>query len=193
MSGRAIVLVGVSSVGKTSVSEQLQLQLSEPFLHVGLDHFLAMFPQRWKDQEFGPGPGMWYHDTIDPDGAARGRIRYGDAGRRMLAGMRGAANALLTAGNDLIIDEMPLDETIVPGWRRDLRASASFWVHLTAPLEVLEQRERSRTRGQHIGNARGHYGIAPDHGWDLTLPVEELTPNEAAARIIAAVPFLRSE
>lgn len=60
MSGRAIVLVGVSSVGKTSVAEQLQQQLSDPFLHVGLDHFLAMFPQRWNGQEFGPGPGMWY-------------------------------------------------------------------------------------------------------------------------------------
>lgn len=90
----------------------------------------------------------------------------------MLTGMRGAANALLDAGNDLIIDEMPLDETIVPAWRRDLRASASFWVHLTAPLEVLEQREQSRTRGQHLGNARGHFGVAPSEGWDLTLPVE---------------------
>jgi chloramphenicol 3-O phosphotransferase len=193
MVGRAIVLVGVSSVGKTSVSEELQLQLSEPFLHVGLDHFLSMFPQRWKGQVFGPGPGMWYHDTVDPDGAPRGRIRYGSVGRRMLAGMRGAVNALLDAGNDVIVDEMPLDETIVPAWRRDLRASASFWVHLTAPLEVLEQRERSRVGGKHLGNARGHFGIAPDDGWDLTLPVEKLTPAEAAAQIIDAVPFLRND
>lgn len=190
MSARAIVLVGGSSVGKTSVAEQLQLQLREPFLHVGLDHFLAMFPQRWKGQAFGPGPGMWYDDTVDADGAPRSRIRYGEAGRRMLVGMRGAVNALLEAGNDLIIDEMPLDETIVPAWRKDLRASESFWVHLTASLDVLEQRERSRTRGQHIGNARGHFRIAPSDGWDLDLPVEHLTPDQAAAQIIDAVPFL---
>lgn len=107
----------------------------------------------------------------------------------MLAGMRGAVNALLAAGNDIIIDEMPLDETIVPAWRRDLRASASFWVHLTAPLHILERRERDRTRGQHLGNARGHFGIAPSDGWDLTLPVENLDPGEAAAKIINAVPF----
>lgn len=190
MSGRVIVVVGVSSVGKTSVSEELQQQLGEPFLHVGLDHFLAMFPQRWRGQDWGPGPGMWYHDTTDPDGSPRGRIRYGEAGDRMLAGMRGAVNALLEAGNDLILDEMPLDETIVPAWRRELRASASFWVHLTAPLAVLEQREQGRTRGQHVGNARGHFGVAPDDGWDLVLPVEDLTPAEAAATIIDAVPFL---
>jgi chloramphenicol 3-O phosphotransferase len=190
MMGRAIVLVGVSSAGKTSVAEELQLQLSEPFLHVGLDHFLAMFPQRWRGQPWGPGPGMWYEDTIDPDGGPRGRILYGDAGRRMLAGMRGAVNSLLAAGNDIILDEMPLDETIVPAWRRELHASATFWVHLTAPLEVLEQRERNRTRGQHLGNARGHFGMAPDEGWDLTLPVEVLSPDKAAARIIDAAPFL---
>lgn len=190
MTGRAVVLVGVSSVGKTSVSEALQLQLSEPFLHVGLDHFLAMFPQRWKEQAWGPGPGMWYDDTNDPDGSPRSRIRYGDAGHRMLAGMRGAVNALLATGNDVIIDEMPLDETIVPAWRRDLRAAASFWVHLTAPLQVLESRERTRVRGQHLGNARGHFGIAPDDGWDLVLPVEDLSPEAAAAKIIAAAPFL---
>lgn len=185
------MLVGVSSAGKTSVSEELQLQLREPFLHVGLDHFLAMFPQRWKDQAWGPGPGMWYEDTFDLDGAPRGRIRYGDAGRRMLAGMRGAVNALLDAGNDVIIDEMPLDETIVPAWRRDLQASESFWVHLSASLEVLEQRERNRARGQHLGNARGHFGIAPDDGWDLALPVGELVPSSVAAQIIEAAPFLR--
>lgn len=190
MSGRAIVLVGVSSVGKTAVSEELQLQLTEPFLHVGLDHFLAMFPQRWKGQAFGPGPGMWYDDSIDPDGAPRARIRYGEAGLRMLTGMRAAVNALLAAGNDIILDEMPLDETIVPAWRRDLAASASFWVHLTAPLEVLEQGELSRTRGQHLGNARGHFGIAPDDGWDLVLPVEQLSPAQAATQILDAIPFL---
>jgi len=191
MSGRAIIVVGVSSVGKTSVSAELQLQLTEPFLHVGLDHFLDMFPQRWQGQGFEPGPGMWYEDAIDPDGSPRTRIRYGDAGRRMLAGMRGAVNALLEAGNDVILDEMPLDETIVPAWRSELRASESFWVHLVAPLPVVEQRERARTRGQKLGNARGHYGIVADDGWDLTLPVDELTPAEAASRIIAATPFLR--
>lgn len=190
MSGRAIVVVGVSSVGKTSVAEELQQQLAEPWLHVGLDHFLAMFPQRWAGQEWGPGPGMWYHDTTDADGAPRTRIRYGEAGTRMLAGMRGAVNALLAAGNDVILDEMPIDESIVPAWRQELRATDSFWVHLTAPLAVLEQRERGRSRGQKLGNARGHYGIAPIDGWDLVLPVESLSPREAAATIVDAVPFL---
>lgn len=167
MSGRVVMLSGVSSVGKSSVAEQLQLQLVDPFLHVGLDHFFSMFPHHWKDHPRGPGPGFWYEDTIDPDGEPRARIRYGEAGERMLTGMRAAVNALLIAGNDVIIDEMPIDHTVLPNWRRDLIVSQQFWVKLTAPLEVLESREQHRTKGRKLGNARGHYGVPDDIDWDL--------------------------
>jgi chloramphenicol 3-O-phosphotransferase len=44
MRGELIALVGTSSVGKTSVSEQLQPMLPAPHLVVGIDLFLSMFP-----------------------------------------------------------------------------------------------------------------------------------------------------
>jgi chloramphenicol 3-O phosphotransferase len=102
MRGELIALVGTSSVGKTSVSEQLQPMLPQPHLVVRIDHFLNMFPHHWSGQPRGPGPGMWYHDTIDPDGSPRARIRYGSAGKRLLAGMRAAVRAMLDFGNHII-------------------------------------------------------------------------------------------
>ena len=153
------MLCGDSSVGKTSVAEQLQLQLTDPFLHVGLDHFFSMFPHHWKGHPRGPGTGFWYEDTIDPDGKPRAQIRHGDAGDRMLAGMRAAVNALLEVGNDVIVDEMPINESILPSWRQSLVAREQFWVKLTAPLTVLEAREQGRAKGQKLGNARGHHGV----------------------------------
>lgn len=78
MTGKAIVLVGVSSVGKTSMSEQLQLALREPYLHVGIDHFFSMFPYEWRDHRRQPGPGFWIDETVDADGSPRSRIRYGE-------------------------------------------------------------------------------------------------------------------
>ena len=185
--GRAIVVVGVSSVGKTSVSEQLQLQLREPYLHVGLDHFFSMFPYEWRDHPRGPGPGFWVERSVDADGGPRARVRYGDAGARLMAGMRAAVNALLATGNDVILDEMPVDDSIVPAWRRDLRASSVFWVRLTASLPVLEERERGRTRGQQIGNARGHLDVDVGDRWDLVVDTDHLTPSRTAARIVAAL------
>lgn len=185
MLGRSM-LVGVSSVGKTSLSEELQERLDEPFLHVGIDHLFSMFPYQWRDHPRGPGPGFWVDVLTDEAGAPHAHIHYGAAGERMLIGMRAAVNALLATGNNVILDEMPIDDSIVPAWRRDLRAASTLWVHLTAPLTVLEERERGRQRGRVLGNARGHLDI--DHGdqWDLTIATEGLTTTEIADRVLTA-------
>ena len=186
MRGEVIALVGTSSVGKTSVAEQLQTLLSEPHLVVGLDHFLNMFPQHWSGHPRGPGPGMWYEDTIDADGSPRARIRYGVAGERLLAGMRAAVRAMLDCGNQVILDEMPLDESILPAWRRELDGYQVWWVRLDAPLDVVEGREARRTRGQHLGNARGHLFIGAEEEYDLRLDVATASPHEVAVELMAA-------
>ncbi|GAA1491210.1 phosphotransferase-like protein [Brachybacterium sacelli] len=183
MSGRLIAIVGTSSIGKSSASARLQELLPDPYLTVGIDHFLNMFPQQWAGQPRGPGPGMWYEDSTDPDGAPRARIRYGQAGSRLLAGMQASVRAMLDCGNNIILDEMPLDETIVPQWKRTLASYRTYWVHLSADLEVVEAREAQRQQGQHVGNARGHFGISDRECYDLDLNVAAMTPVDVANSI----------
>lgn len=188
-SGHLIALVGTSSVGKTSVAQRLQEELSEPHLVVGLDHFFLMFPYEWNGHPRGPGPGFWYDDVIDADGKPRARIRYGEAGERLLAGMRAAVLAMLDAGNDIILDEMPLDSSIMPAWKRALADRPVFWVHLDAPLATVEAREAGRTKGLHLGNARGHHGLAAVATYDLRVETEGKTPEMVAGEILRALPF----
>ncbi|MGN6752153.1 MAG: phosphotransferase-like protein [Intrasporangium sp.] len=109
-------------------------------------------------------------------------MHYGEAGERLLTGMRAAVNALLATGNNVILDEMPVDDSIMPAWRRDLRAAATFWVRLTASLPVLEQGERARTKGQQLGNSRGHFDVQAGDDWNLIIDTDDLTPSETAAR-----------
>ena len=187
MRGELIALVGTSSVGKTSVSEHLQPLLPEPHLVVGIDLFLNMFPHHWAGHPRGPGPGMWYHDTIDPDGSPRARIRYGSAGQQLLAGMRAAVRAMLDCGNHIILDEMPLDESILPMWRRELAGYDVTWIRLSAPLSVIERREAQRTHGQHLGNARGHFLIGADDQYDLQVDVATRSPAAIATGIAASL------
>jgi len=142
-----------------------------------------MFPHHWSGHPRGPGPGIWYHDTIDPDGSPRARIRYGSAGKRLLAGMRAAVRPMLDCGNHIVLDEMPLDESILPAWRRELAGHQVTWIRLSAPLSVIEQREAQRTRGQHLGNARGHFLIGADDQYDLHVDVATRSPNAVAAEI----------
>lgn len=141
-------------------------------------------PNCWRDHPRQPGSGFWVDQSVDADGSPRARIRYGEAGFTLLAGMRAAVNALLATGNNVIIDEMPVDESIVPAWRRELRATSSLWVRLTASLPTLEQRERSRTQGQQLGNARGHLNVPVGDRWDLVLDTDHLSPTQSAARIL---------
>nr|WP_284302015.1 hypothetical protein [Mobilicoccus caccae] len=109
---------------------------------------------------------------------------------RLLAGMRAAVNGLLATGNDVILDEMPIEASTMPTWRRDLRASASCWVYVTAPLEVLERRERERMSGRKSGNARGHHRLGQGGDWDMVVNTDTATPGDAAAEIIRRCPFL---
>ncbi|UVY84692.1 hypothetical protein NLU66_03595 [Brachybacterium sp. NBEC-018] len=118
------------------------------------------------------------------------RIRYGEVGERLLAGMRGAVVAMLDAGNDVILDEMPLDATIVPAWKQALGARDALWIHLGARLDVVEARESTRRHGQHVGNARGHLGIADAEQSDLRIDTSELAPDAVVNRILRS-PELR--
>lgn len=192
MQGEVIALFGTSSVGKTTAAGYLQALLPAPYLVVGIDHFLNMFPQQWAGQPRGPGPGMWYEDSVDADGCPRARIRYGAAGAHLLAGMRSAVGALLDSGNSVVLDEMPLDESILPAWRQQLVGYRVFWVRLHAPLEVVEAREATRTKGQKVGNARGHLHITEGEAYDLEVDVSSLTPGETAAAILQGWENLRA-
>lgn len=183
MGGQLIAIVGTSSVGKTSAARQLQALLTDPYLVVGIDHFLNMFPQHWAGHPRGPGPGMWYEETVDPDGSARTRIRYGAAGETMLAGMRAAVTAMLECGNNIILDEMPLDESIIPMWKQALSAQATYWVHLSADQMVVEARESQRRTGKQLGNARGHLGISDGEEFDLAIDTTSLSAREVAFEI----------
>ena len=42
--GQIILLNGTSSAGKSTIAKQLQAVLPQPYLHTGIDHFLAAAP-----------------------------------------------------------------------------------------------------------------------------------------------------
>ncbi|MFG1907693.1 hypothetical protein [Kribbella sp. NPDC048928] len=107
------------------------------------------------------------------------------AARAPASGMRAAVLALLDNDNNLILDEMPVDETIMPAWRKALAPYDVRWIALDAPLEVIEQRESTRHHGRHLGNARGHHGYGLEGPFDLTLNTATQTPTQRATTIAA--------
>jgi chloramphenicol 3-O phosphotransferase len=111
----------------------------------------------------------------------------GDAGQRLLAGMRAAVVAMLETGNNIILDEMPISDAIMPSWRHALAQHTAYWVAFQALLDVIEAREDQRGHGRHLGNARGHFGFGMDSHFDLVIDATALTPDEQAAAIAQGV------
>lgn len=185
--GQAIVLTGPSNAGKSSTATELQKSLPEPFLTLGLDTFFGTLPYRWTSRGECNAEGFSYVRDTDHEGHARLRIKYGPVGARLLAGMRRAVSSLLSEGNNVIVDEMPIDATIVPAWRTALAGYRVLWVHVSAPLAVLEYREAERFREEFRGLSRGHYGVCDPEEADLVLDSCELGPRERARRVAVAL------
>lgn len=176
-----IVLNGVGSAGKSSTAKALQAIARAPFLHVQMDAFLEMLPARM----FGH-PDGYIFETYDDGGYPSVAIHSGPVLERVLKGMRRAVAAMAREGSSVVVDEVMFGGGEAEDYREALRGVDLRFVGLTAPLEVLEARERARG-DRHIGLARWqfervHQGMA----YDLTLDTSELTPCEAAQAICRA-------
>lgn len=186
--GTTILLNGASSAGKSSIAVELQQRLDEPFLHVGLDQFLAMLPPRYFGRE--PGSNDPAHEgfrwNVKHDGQQQWvEITAGPIGQQLARGAHRAIAALASAGNNLIVDEVLLYQEWLIDYLGLLRGVAVLFVGVHCPLLVLEQRERERERGYRmIGQARGQYELVHQHRlYDLVVDTSLASPGECAERI----------
>jgi chloramphenicol 3-O phosphotransferase len=173
-----IILNGVGSVGKSSTARALQAITAEPFLHIALDAFITMLPERM----IGHPDGLTF-DAEEVQGRPHVVIGSGPVVARAMRGMRHAVAAMAAQGNNLIVDEVMLGENKVRDYRTLLSGFALRFVGLFAPLEVLEARERARG-DRMVGLARWqfdrvHLGMT----YDLEIDTSTKTP-EACARLI---------
>ncbi len=98
---RIVILNGVGSSGKSSIARALQAITAEPFLHVQMDTFLEMLPERYQDH-----PDGLTFTTIEEGGKPSVVIRTGPVAERAFCGMRHAVAAMAAQGNNLIVDDV---------------------------------------------------------------------------------------
>jgi chloramphenicol 3-O phosphotransferase len=172
-----ILLNGVGSVGKSSIAKALQAITVEPFLHVPMDAFLDMMPERYWNH-----PDGLTFETVQQDGKPSVVIKSGLLVERMLRGMRHAVAAMARLGNNLIVDDVLIGDELAEYC--DLLADFSFHaVGLFAPLAVLEERERERG-DRMIGLARWQFDrVHQSKRYDLELDTSQASPAACAAAI----------
>jgi chloramphenicol 3-O phosphotransferase len=172
-----ILLNGVGSVGKSSIAKALQTIAAEPFLHVEMDAFLNMMPERYWDH-----PDGLTFETVQQDGKPAIVIKSGPVAERTFRGMRHAIAALAREGNNLIVDDVLLYNEMAE-YAALLSGFSFHTVGVFAPLDVLEARERER--GDRLaGLARWQYDrVHAGKVYDLEVDASTATPMECAALI----------
>lgn len=180
------MLIGTSSAGKTTTAAALQACFDEHHLLVGFDVFLRMVDPRWA----GHGPhtlkGFRYDpSTVGDSGEVISTISCGPVGQRFLNGTHRAVAALARSGNNVIVDEMLLDDTVLADWQKALEGLCVYVAQVQAPVDVLVTRERDRK--QHTGLARGHLPMNSLASYDVAVDTSLKTPAECAAVIAQAI------
>ena len=174
---KIIFLNGVSSAGKSSIAKSLQSILDAAYLHVGIDQFIEMMPEKY----IGHPQGINFK-TLNTNGYPMVEISTGEVGNKVMNGMRHAIAALAHQGNNLIIDEVIIGNEMEE-YTQLLSPFQVFHVGVFADLEAIEERERKR-KDRRIGLARWQYNrVHQKKTYDLEVNTTSLSPMDCAELI----------
>jgi chloramphenicol 3-O phosphotransferase len=181
-----ILLNGVGSAGKSSIARALQDILAGVWLHVSMDAFLAMLPEHLQDD-----PSTFsYRDVAMAGRPPEIAIHDGEAGERLLAGMRRAVAAMARAGNDLIVDDVLVGDGLAD-YEIQLAGLRFLKIGVLAPLDVLEAREAVRD-DRMPGLARWQFPrVHAGLRYDLEVDSAKATPQQCAEHIAARFDLAR--
>jgi chloramphenicol 3-O phosphotransferase len=187
--GQIILLNGTSSAGKTTIAKQLQEILEPPYLHTGIDHFLAAVPwQRlfvYSDSSSQTDADGWFLPFRD--GVLIDTPRLGPLAYQLMDGMYASFATLAAAGINLIVDDVIYDPHVFKSAVNRLAGCDVLFVGLHCPIEEAVRREK--VRGDRApGGAAIFHGLVHRHsGYDLELDTAQLSPTECAEQIQLAL------
>lgn len=152
-----IYINGPSSSGKTTLAQALQKELDDPFLHIGIDRIIGMMPDKVNDWTGGTATeGFSWKAAIDETGHPIQEIQAGPFAHKMVQTLIAMVVTLAQMGHYVIIDDVAFGKEHVDMWREALKDYPVLWIGLSAPIHVLESREKYRWNRM-IGSSRAQY------------------------------------
>lgn len=172
--GKVIFINGTSSSGKTSILRSLQVVLEDPYLEAGIDKFIWMLPERYLDRP------LW-DDVL---GLAD---KAGETGHVLVRGMHHAIATLSEAGINVLADHVLVEQSWVEHCVRLFSELPAYLIGVQCPLEVLEEREKSR-KNRTLGQAKLQYPVIHKYlVYDLEVDTSVLSPEECAQAILTRI------
>ncbi len=161
MKPTVIVLHGPTSAGKSTIARALQVAAPVPAFHVSLDAFVTMSNRR--DMRSDEERQLAYHIHCE--------------------NLRSTLARMVDTQFDIILDLVLRDEAELETTLRVLAGRPTYVVGVSAPLHVLEERERARD-DRDAGMAREQVAHPTyTRAYDLAIDTSTCSPEEAAATI----------
>lgn len=174
---KIIFFNGVSSAGKTAIAKELQSILEDAYLHVSLDQFFDMLPEKYINSSQGIS-----FETQQVNDKPVTKVIISAEAKKIFSGMRHAIAALANQGNNLIIDEVLIGNELNE-YTQLLAPFKVYYVGIFAPLSILETRELKRL-DRIVGLARWQYDIVhQSKDYDLKIDTANLSPMQCAELI----------
>jgi chloramphenicol 3-O phosphotransferase len=161
-----ILLNGISSAGKTSISKVLQQTMDVPYVQVSIDAFEDMLPDRYQE-------GGWFAwEVLFP---------------KLLAGFHRSIAALAGAGNHLIVDHVMVYRA---GWASTLADCMDvlepfpvYFVGVHCSLDEANRREQARGN-RFIGTAERQFHRVHRHRlYDVEVDTTHASSEACAEQI----------
>ena len=147
--GNIILLNGSSSAGKTTIARMLQQLYREPCQHIALDQFRDGMSERFRGLNSPAGDTGARGLNVVPverDGEQMTEIRFGDAGRQVLRGMRRAIAVFAREGNHVIVDDLMFEQSFLLDYLEALAGLRVTFAGVRCELDVVNAREAARPR-----------------------------------------------
>jgi len=186
--GTVIILNGPSASGKSSIQKEFQsLMMPDLWIKHGIDSlFDGPLPDITPDN-LGYWQSKnrirWVETTQDTEQNNVITLFVGDQGDKVAYGMNSAIAAYVQNGNNVIVDYIAYKKEWIDDLRQKLQGIKTYFIKVSIPLEVLEQREKGRGTSP-AGHARSHYQtVYWDISYDLEVDSSIQRPNQIAQKI----------
>ncbi len=180
-----IYLNGGSSSGKSTLARALQAKLQKPFLVIGIDQMIFMMPEKLNDWHNGSmAPGFSWQPVKDEERTIiASEIHVGSFGKHIIRTLKDVVVTLAQSGHHVMIDDVSFGKEQVDAWRAILKPFKVLWLGVSAPLDVIDSREKERG-DRKLGTARWqaekvHVGV----DYDRMINTHEQSPDENVAII----------
>lgn len=182
--GTVIILNEPSASGKSSIQKEFQaLMMPNLWIKLGIDNlFDNQMPdinlenlQFWQSKN----PIRWVETTKDNDENSVITLFTGEQGEKVAYGMNSAIAEYAKNGCNCIVDYIAYKKEWLDDLHCKLKGIKTYWVKVTIPLHVLEERESAR-RTSPKGHGRSHYETV---FWDLNYNLEVNSDKESALEI----------